>query len=73
MNVLQRIQVLYHYPCPDGVFALLAAHLYLSKQPHIRTRDAAEKRRPPRPLTAPGGACVCVQWQSMCRTRPLKR
>lgn len=42
MNVLQRIKVLYHYPCPDGVFALLAAHLYLSKQPHIRTRDAAE-------------------------------
>jgi hypothetical protein len=22
--------VLYHYPCPDGAFAALAAHLYFS-------------------------------------------
>uniref|UniRef100_A0A0A9DZ58 DHHA1 domain-containing protein n=1 Tax=Arundo donax TaxID=35708 RepID=A0A0A9DZ58_ARUDO len=26
--------VLYHYPCPDGAFAALAAHLYLSAAAH---------------------------------------
>ena len=24
----QRLVVMYHYPCPDGVFAALAAHLH---------------------------------------------
>ncbi|KAF3791231.1 Uncharacterized protein EJ110_NYTH07707 [Nymphaea thermarum] len=27
---LQKSAVLYHYPCPDGAFAALAAHLYFS-------------------------------------------
>jgi hypothetical protein len=26
--------VLYHYPCPDGAFAALAAHLYFSGAAH---------------------------------------
>lgn len=30
MNILKKPAVLYHYPCPDGVFAALAAHLYFS-------------------------------------------
>ncbi|KAG9442483.1 hypothetical protein H6P81_018337 [Aristolochia fimbriata] len=28
MGALRRSAVLYHYPCPDGAFAALAAHLY---------------------------------------------
>ncbi|XP_068640291.1 uncharacterized protein [Aristolochia californica] len=28
MGLLRRSAVLYHYPCPDGAFAALAAHLY---------------------------------------------
>lgn len=31
MNGIRRaVAVLYHYPCPDGAFAALAAHLYFS-------------------------------------------
>ncbi|KAJ4960898.1 hypothetical protein NE237_020808 [Protea cynaroides] len=30
MNALNRAAVLYHYPCPDGAFAALAAHLFFS-------------------------------------------
>ncbi|KAK9278107.1 hypothetical protein L1049_027665 [Liquidambar formosana] len=30
MNCLKKTAVLYHYPCPDGAFAALAAHLYFS-------------------------------------------
>ncbi|XP_020581744.1 uncharacterized protein LOC110025538 isoform X2 [Phalaenopsis equestris] len=30
MNSLKKAAVLYHYPCPDGAFAALAAHLYFS-------------------------------------------
>ncbi|KAJ0968853.1 hypothetical protein J5N97_021730 [Dioscorea zingiberensis] len=30
MNALKKSAVLYHYPCPDGAFAALAAHLYFS-------------------------------------------
>ncbi|KAJ8625619.1 hypothetical protein MRB53_034149 [Persea americana] len=29
-GVRRRAAVLYHYPCPDGAFAALAAHLYFS-------------------------------------------
>ncbi|XP_074263207.1 uncharacterized protein LOC141586011 [Silene latifolia] len=29
-NAKTKAAVLYHYPCPDGVFAALAAHLYFS-------------------------------------------
>ncbi|WOL05880.1 hypothetical protein Cni_G14611 [Canna indica] len=29
-SALRKSAVLYHYPCPDGVFAALAAHLYFS-------------------------------------------
>ncbi|EEF37759.1 uncharacterized protein LOC8289785 [Ricinus communis] len=29
-NILKKSAVLYHYPCPDGAFAALAAHLYFS-------------------------------------------
>lgn len=30
MNSFKKAAVLYHYPCPDGAFAALAAHLYFS-------------------------------------------
>lgn len=30
MKALKKSAVLYHYPCPDGAFAALAAHLYFS-------------------------------------------
>ncbi|XP_038976256.1 uncharacterized protein LOC120107153 isoform X3 [Phoenix dactylifera] len=30
MKSLKKSAVLYHYPCPDGAFAALAAHLYFS-------------------------------------------
>ncbi|GAA0169282.1 hypothetical protein LIER_23805 [Lithospermum erythrorhizon] len=30
MKMNNKAAVLYHYPCPDGVFAALAAHLYFS-------------------------------------------
>lgn len=30
MELLKKAAVLYHYPCPDGAFAALAAHLYFS-------------------------------------------
>ncbi|KAH7664565.1 DHH phosphoesterases protein [Dioscorea alata] len=30
MNTVKKSAVLYHYPCPDGAFAALAAHLYFS-------------------------------------------
>lgn len=30
MMMQKKVAVLYHYPCHDGVFAALAAHLYLS-------------------------------------------
>ncbi|MQL87108.1 hypothetical protein Taro_019641 [Colocasia esculenta] len=30
INAWKRSAVLYHYPCPDGAFAALAAHLYFS-------------------------------------------
>ncbi|PKA60050.1 hypothetical protein AXF42_Ash009734 [Apostasia shenzhenica] len=30
MKALKKAAVLYHYPCPDGAFAALAAHLYFS-------------------------------------------
>ncbi|GKV05314.1 hypothetical protein SLEP1_g17342 [Rubroshorea leprosula] len=30
VNLLKKPAVLYHYPCPDGAFAALAAHLYFS-------------------------------------------
>ncbi|CAI9780431.1 unnamed protein product [Fraxinus pennsylvanica] len=30
MNKIQKTAVLYHYPCPDGAFAALAANLYFS-------------------------------------------
>ncbi|GAV83775.1 hypothetical protein CFOL_v3_27220 [Cephalotus follicularis] len=30
MKVVKKSAVLYHYPCPDGAFAALAAHLYFS-------------------------------------------
>lgn len=30
--VLMIKHIIYHYPCPDGVFAALAAYLYFSKQ-----------------------------------------
>ncbi|MQM05176.1 hypothetical protein Taro_037986 [Colocasia esculenta] len=30
INALKGSAVLYHYPCPDGAFAALAAHLYFS-------------------------------------------
>uniref|UniRef100_A0A7N0ZZH5 DHHA1 domain-containing protein n=1 Tax=Kalanchoe fedtschenkoi TaxID=63787 RepID=A0A7N0ZZH5_KALFE len=29
-NGVRRAAILYHYPCPDGAFAALAAHLYFS-------------------------------------------
>lgn len=29
-NAVKKSAVLYHYPCPDGTFAALAAHLYFS-------------------------------------------
>ena len=28
MKAVKKSAVLYHYPCPDGAFAALAAHLY---------------------------------------------
>ena len=28
----KQIHVLYHYPCPDGVYAMLAAYLYWHRQ-----------------------------------------
>lgn len=28
LGVVKKNVVLYHYPCPDGIFAALAAHLY---------------------------------------------
>jgi len=28
INQRTKNVVLYHYPCPDGIFAALAAHLY---------------------------------------------
>ncbi|KAA8542904.1 hypothetical protein F0562_024061 [Nyssa sinensis] len=30
MKVVKKTAVVYHYPCPDGAFAALAAHLYFS-------------------------------------------
>ncbi|XP_078162980.1 DHHA1 domain protein [Carex rostrata] len=30
MEIIKKPAVLYHYPCPDGAFAALAAHLYFS-------------------------------------------
>ncbi|XP_030499423.2 uncharacterized protein LOC115714806 isoform X1 [Cannabis sativa] len=30
MAAIKKAAVLYHYPCPDGAFAALAAHLYFS-------------------------------------------
>ncbi|XP_020103263.1 uncharacterized protein LOC109720506 [Ananas comosus] len=30
MRALKKSAVLYHYPCPDGAFAALAAHLYFA-------------------------------------------
>ncbi|XP_022855420.1 uncharacterized protein LOC111376683 isoform X2 [Olea europaea var. sylvestris] len=38
MNKIQKTAVLYHYPCPDGAFAALAANLYFS---HCSTTAAA--------------------------------
>ncbi len=29
------VRVVYHYPCPDGAFAALAAYLYFHKKPNI--------------------------------------
>lgn len=29
-KVMRKPAILYHYPCPDGAFAALAAHLYFS-------------------------------------------
>ncbi|XP_043716315.1 uncharacterized protein LOC122664528 isoform X2 [Telopea speciosissima] len=34
MKALKRAAVLYHYPCPDGAFAALAAHLFFSATSH---------------------------------------
>ena len=28
MATLKQTAVMYHYPCPDGAFAALAAHIY---------------------------------------------
>ncbi|KAL3642265.1 hypothetical protein CASFOL_013080 [Castilleja foliolosa] len=33
MAALKKSAVIYHYPCPDGAFAALAAHLYFSHTP----------------------------------------
>ncbi|XP_057474819.1 uncharacterized protein LOC130762946 [Actinidia eriantha] len=30
MKMMKAVAVVYHYPCPDGAFAALAAHLYFS-------------------------------------------
>ncbi|GKF09900.1 hypothetical protein Tco_0044124, partial [Tanacetum coccineum] len=30
MTTLKQTAVMYHYPCPDGAFAALAAHIYFS-------------------------------------------
>lgn len=30
---LKKSAILYHYPCPDGAFAALAAHIYFSATP----------------------------------------
>ncbi|KAL2533074.1 hypothetical protein Adt_06425 [Abeliophyllum distichum] len=38
MNKIKKTAVLYHYPCPDGAFAALAANLYFS---HCPTAAAA--------------------------------
>ncbi|CAA2938945.1 Hypothetical predicted protein [Olea europaea subsp. europaea] len=38
MNKIRKTAVLYHYPCPDGAFAALAANLYFS---HCSTTAAA--------------------------------
>ncbi|KAL2553494.1 hypothetical protein Fot_07113 [Forsythia ovata] len=38
MNKIKKSAVLYHYPCPDGAFAALAANLYFS---HCPTTAAA--------------------------------
>lgn len=32
-EVMKKPGILYHYPCPDGAFAALAAHLYFSSLP----------------------------------------
>lgn len=33
MAAVQKSAVLYHYPCPDGAFAALAAYIYFSHSP----------------------------------------
>lgn len=33
MAAAQKSAVLYHYPCPDGAFAALAAYIYFSHSP----------------------------------------
>ncbi|KAL8457168.1 hypothetical protein ACS0TY_035131 [Phlomoides rotata] len=33
MAAVKKSAVLYHYPCPDGAFAALAAHLYFTHSP----------------------------------------
>ncbi|KAL6583683.1 hypothetical protein OROMI_002972 [Orobanche minor] len=37
MAAVKKSAVIYHYPCPDGAFAALAAHLYFSHSPAIAT------------------------------------
>lgn len=37
MAAMKKSAVLYHYPCPDGAFAALAAHLYFSQSPTTTT------------------------------------
>ncbi|KAL0318667.1 UNVERIFIED_CONTAM: hypothetical protein Sangu_2022900 [Sesamum angustifolium] len=37
MAAIKKSAVLYHYPCPDGAFAALAAHLYFSHSPVATT------------------------------------
>jgi hypothetical protein len=31
MSALSPVVIVYHYPCPDGAFAALAARLYFNK------------------------------------------
>ncbi|KAL0356403.1 UNVERIFIED_CONTAM: hypothetical protein Sradi_4087200 [Sesamum radiatum] len=40
MAAIKKSAVLYHYPCPDGAFAALAAHLYFSHSPVATTPPA---------------------------------
>ncbi|KAL6559315.1 hypothetical protein OROGR_004432 [Orobanche gracilis] len=37
MAAVKKSAVIYHYPCPDGAFAALAAHLYFSHSPAVVT------------------------------------